>query len=62
MLQKITFLQLSDNLASINQSNVPTRAHDATVLNVLRPKSELFNNLTVIMDRHCGTTYLFINY
>ena len=38
---KITISQLSGNLASINPRNVPTRAHDATLLNVLRPKSEL---------------------
>ena len=41
MLQKITFSQLSGNLASINPRNVPTRGCDATLLNVLRPKSEL---------------------
>ena len=41
MLQKITFSQLSGNLASINPRNVPTRGHDATLLNVLRPKSKL---------------------
>ena len=58
MLQKITFSQLSGNLTSINPRNVPTRAHGATLLNVLRPKSELKQNLIVTMDRHYGTTYL----
>ena len=60
MLQQITFSQLIGNLASINPRNIPTSAHDATLLNVRRPKSELKKNLTVTMDRHYGTTYLYI--
>ena len=42
MLQKITFFQVKDNLVNINRRDVCTRAHDATLLAVPRPKSELF--------------------
>ena len=44
MLQKITFSQLNDNLPPIhiNDIPVPTRAHDAIILYVPRPNSELF--------------------
>ena len=42
MLQKITFSQVKDNLVNINRRDVCTRAHDATLLDVPRPKSELF--------------------
>ena len=44
MLQKNTFSQLNDNLPPIhiNDIPVPTRAHDAIILYVPRPNSELF--------------------
>ena len=41
MLQKITFFQVKDNLVNINRRDVCTMAHDATLLDVPRPKSEL---------------------
>ena len=42
MLQKNTFRELQGNLAKINRRDVCTRAHDATLIHVTRPKSELY--------------------
>ena len=41
MLQKNTFRELQGNLAKIDRIDVCTRAHDATLIHVTRPKSEL---------------------
>ena len=41
-LQKNTFRELQDNLAKIDRRDVCTRAHDATLIHVTRPKSELY--------------------
>ena len=42
MLQKNTFRELQGNLAKINRRDVCTRADDATLIHVTRPKSELY--------------------
>ena len=42
MLQKNTFRELQDNLAKIERRDVCTRAHDATLIHVTRPRIELY--------------------
>ena len=48
MLQKITFFQVKDNLVNINRRDVCTRAQDATLLDVPRPKSELLKKIQLL--------------